>query len=156
MRSTASPIATMADPLSIAGSIAGLITIADVVIRNGYKYISAVRDADKAVVSLIGEINSLVGVPHSLRNVAEGLEGDEVPFIATTQVHHIKSCFQTLKKIQALLDRFELSKSKDLVHRTLQRLNWPLTRSDTKSLAVEVARHRETLVLALNADEMQV
>lgn len=156
MRSTASPIATMADPLSIAGSIAGLITIADVVIRNGYKYISAVRDADKAVVSLIGEINSLVGVPHSLRNVAEGLEGDEVPFIATTQVHHIKSCFQTLKKIQALLDRFELSKSKDLVHRSVQRLNWPLTRSDTKSLAVEVARHRETLVLALNADEMQV
>ncbi|KAH6711656.1 hypothetical protein BKA61DRAFT_522547, partial [Leptodontidium sp. MPI-SDFR-AT-0119] len=144
----------MADPLSIAGSIAGLITIADVVIRNGYKYIAAVKGADKAVVSLVQETNSLVGVLHSLRNVAEGLEGGNVPFLATTQVHHIESCFRTLKKIQTLLDKFEISKSKDLIHRSVQHLKWPLAETQTKSLASEVSGHRETLALALNADEM--
>ncbi|KAH9209438.1 hypothetical protein DL95DRAFT_372197, partial [Leptodontidium sp. 2 PMI_412] len=144
----------MADPLSIAGSIAGLITIADVVIRNGYKYIAAVKGADKAVVSLVQETNSLVGVLHSLRNVAEGLEGGNVPFLATTQVHHIESCFRTLKKIQTLLDKFEISKSKDLIHRSVQHLKWPLAESQTKSLASEVSGHRETLALALNADEI--
>lgn len=149
-----SPCSKMADPLSIAGSIAGLITIADVVIRNGYKYIAAVKGADKAVLSLVQETNSLVGVLHSLRNVAEGLEGGNVPFLATTQVHHIESCFRTLKKIQTLLDKFEISKSKDLIHRSVQHFKWPLAESQTKSLASEVSGHRETLALALNADEM--
>jgi len=144
----------MTDPLSISASIAGLMTIADIVIRNGYKYIKAVRESDKAVASLINEVNSLSGTLHSLRNIAEGLEGENVPFISTTQVHHVESCYRTLRKINELLDKFELSKTKSLVERATQRLKWPLTHSETKNLASEVARHRETLNLALNADEM--
>ena len=64
----------MADPLSVSASVAGLITIADIVIRNGYKYITAVKNSDKAVASLVNEVNSLSGTLHSLRNIAEGLE----------------------------------------------------------------------------------
>src|SRR5882757_424290 len=122
----------MADPLSISASIAGLMTIADIVIRNGYKYIAAVKDADKAVASLISEVNSLSGTLHSLRNIAEGLEGDDTPFNSTTQTHHVESCFRTLKKIDVLLAKFELSKTKGLVERAAQRLKWPLTHSETK------------------------
>jgi len=144
----------MADQLSISASIAGLMTIADIVIRNGYKYVIAVKNADKAVASLIREVNSLSGTLHSLRNIAEGLEGEDAPFISTTQIHHIESCYRTLRKINELLDKFELSKTKGLVERASQRLRWPLTHSETKSLSSEVARHRETLTLALNADEM--
>ena len=80
----------MTDPLSISASIAGLMTIADIVIRNGYKYIKAVRESDKAVASLINEVNSLSGTLHSLRNIAEGLEGENAPFISTTQVQCVK------------------------------------------------------------------
>jgi hypothetical protein len=144
----------MAEPLSIAASIAGLMTIADIVIRNGYKYITAVRDSDKAVASLINEVNSLSGTLHSLRNIAEGLEGENAPFIPTTQVHHIESCYRTLRKISELLDKFELSKTKGLLDQAKQRLRWPLTHSETKALTAEVGRQRKTLNLALNADEM--
>jgi hypothetical protein len=144
----------MTDPLSISASIAGLMTIADIVIRNGYKYIKAVKESDKAVASLINEVNSLSGTLHSLRNIAEGLEGEHAPFISTTQVHHVESCYRTLRNINELLDKFEFSKTKGLVERATQRLKWPLTHSETKTLALEVARHRETLTLALNADEM--
>ncbi|KAL5324553.1 hypothetical protein ACEPPN_009099 [Leptodophora sp. 'Broadleaf-Isolate-01'] len=144
----------MADPLSIAGSIAGLISIADVVIRKGYKYIAAVRDSDKAVSSLISEVNSLSGTLHSLRNVAEGLEGGSVRFSPATRIHHIESCFQTLKKIMAALHTFESSKGKGVIQRAAQRLKWPLSNPETKGLMTEVTRHRETLSLALNADEM--
>jgi hypothetical protein len=56
----------MADQLSISASIAGLMTIADIVIRNGYKYVIAAKNADKAVASLIREVNSLSGTLHSL------------------------------------------------------------------------------------------
>lgn len=144
----------MADPLSISASIAGLMTIADIVIRNGYKYIRAVRDSDKAVAKLISEVNSLSGILHSLRNIAEGLEGESAPFISTTQVHHVESCYRTLRKINDLLDKFELSKTKGLLDQAKQRLRWPLTHSETKALASEVEGHREKLALALNADEM--
>jgi hypothetical protein len=144
----------MTDPLSISASIAGLMTIADIVIRSGYKYIKAVRESDKAVASLINEVNSLSGTLHSLRNIAEGLEGENAPFISTTQVHHVESCYRTLRKIHELLDKFELSKTKSRVERATQRLKWPLTHADTKTLVLEVARHRETVTLALNADEI--
>jgi hypothetical protein len=130
------------------------MTIADIVIRNGYKYIAAVRDSNKAVASLIYEVNSLSGTLHSLRNIAEGLEGEDAPFVSTTQVHHIESCYRTLRKISELLDKFELSKTKGLIERATQRLRWPLTNSETKTLVSEVSRHRQTLTLALNADEM--
>jgi hypothetical protein len=144
----------MADPLSISASIAGLMTIADVVIRNGYKYIAAVKHADKAVASLINEVNLLSGILHSLRNIAEGLEGETNSFVSTTQVHHIESCYRTLRKISELLDKFELSKAKGFLNHAKQRLLWPLTQSETSDLAAEVERHRATLTLALNADEM--
>jgi hypothetical protein len=144
----------MADPLSISASIAGLMTIADIVIRNGYKYIAAVKDANKAMASLINEVNLLSGTLHSLRNIAEGLEGESNPFVSTTQVHHVESCYRTLRKINDLLDKFELSKSQGFINHAKQRLRWPLTLSDTRALAAEVEKQRAILTLALNADEM--
>jgi hypothetical protein len=144
----------MTDPLSISASVAGLITIADIVIRNGYKYIKAAKNVESAVASLMNEVNLLSGTLHSLRNVAEGLESESVPFRFTTQVHHVEYCYQTLRKINDLLDSFELPKAKGLLHSAAQRLRWPLSLSETKQLMVEVERHRATLSLALHADGM--
>jgi Fungal N-terminal domain of STAND proteins len=142
----------MADPLSISASVAGLITIADIVIRNGYKYIKAVKNADKAVVSLMYEVNLLSGTLHSLRNVAEGFENETVPFKFTTQIHHVEYCHQTLRKINGLLDTFDPSKAKGVLQTAAQRLRWPLSISETRELMAEVERHRTTLSLALQAD----
>lgn len=63
----------MAEGLSIAASIAGLISIADITFRRGYRYIRAAKDADKSIKALIDEVNNLSGMLHSLRNVAETL-----------------------------------------------------------------------------------
>lgn len=144
----------MADPLSISASVAGLITIADIVIRNGRKYIKAVKTADKTVVSLMKEINLLSGTLHSLQNVVEGLEDEAESFRVTTKVHHVEYCHQTLRKINLLLEKFELSKTKGVLHSAAQRLRWPLSGSETKELMAEVERHRKTLGLALQADGM--
>jgi len=140
--------------LSISASVAGLITIADIVIRNGYKYIKAVKNNDKAVVSLMNEVNLLSGTLYSLRNIAEGFECETVPFRFTTQIHHVEYCYQTLRKINDLLDSFELSKAKGVLHTAAQKLRWPLSVSETKELMAEVERHRATLSLALQADGM--
>ncbi|APA15679.1 hypothetical protein sscle_15g104490 [Sclerotinia sclerotiorum 1980 UF-70] len=64
----------MAEAFDVASGIAGLISLADAVVRRGYKYMRDVKDAEKYVQSLIDEVNSLSGVLHSLNNVVQELE----------------------------------------------------------------------------------
>ncbi|CAG8958729.1 hypothetical protein HYFRA_00011572 [Hymenoscyphus fraxineus] len=148
------PLHKMADPLSISASIAGLITIADIVVRRGYKYLSAVRDADEAVANLVKETNILYGTLQSLRNIAEGLEMGNTAFVSTTRVNHVDACYKTLQKITKILDAFEPSATTGSVQHFKNRFKWPLAHSESKDLLEEVRGHREVLSLAMNADEL--
>jgi hypothetical protein len=87
----------MADPLSVAASVAGLITIIELVIHNGYQYIKDVKGVKSQIATLIVEITNLFDVLHSLHLVAYRFEGKE--FDSTMQIHHIQSCYVLLEKI---------------------------------------------------------
>ena len=50
------------DAISIAASIAGLITLADIIVVRGYKYIKDVKNAEISVATLIDEVNKLSGI----------------------------------------------------------------------------------------------
>jgi hypothetical protein len=67
----------MADPLSISASIAGLLSIADIIIRNGYNFIRESKGAEETVARLISEVNNLSGILYSLRNVVQRFEDDK-------------------------------------------------------------------------------
>lgn len=58
------------DPLSVSASIAGLLNTDDVVVRRLYKYIKAVRAAEKEISTLPMEIINLYGILSSLQLVA--------------------------------------------------------------------------------------
>jgi uncharacterized protein YoxC len=94
----------MADVLGVAASVAGLMTIADSIVRKGFKYIKDMKDAERSVQKLVEEVNNLSGVLHSLNNVAERLEEDGRNVDPSAQIHYIESCYKTLKKIQDLFD----------------------------------------------------
>jgi Fungal N-terminal domain of STAND proteins len=66
------------DPLSISASVAGLITLAELVLGRGFKLAKAFRNADQEVTKLIAEVTSLYGVLQSLRLVALRFEGEVV------------------------------------------------------------------------------
>jgi len=142
------------DPLSISASVAGLITITDVIVRNGYKFLRDVRQAEQSVADLIAEVNKLAGTLYSLRNVVKRFETDVISFEPASQVRHIEACFQTLQKIQVTLDNAIPSSSKGRLEKLERKLRWPLSASETKGLIVEVERHTSTLHLALSADGM--
>ena len=144
----------MADPLSVSASVAGLITIADIVIRNGYKYIRALRNADKAVAALVNEINLLSGTLHSLQNVVESLETESVPFAPATNIEHFNNCHETLQRINILFDKVGGSGSDSSFRGKFRKLQWPLKVPEVKDLISEVERHRMTLSLALQSDEL--
>lgn len=142
----------MGDPLSVAASVAGLITIAEVVIRNGYQYVKDAKDAGSQVAALISEVTNLFGVLHSLHLVACRFEDEK--FDSTMQIHHVQSCYLILEKIQKQLDKADPAKSRNPFDAARRKLHWPLSSSETKSLIAEVERHKATLSVALTADGM--
>ncbi|TVY52006.1 putative ankyrin repeat protein L93 [Lachnellula cervina] len=141
----------MAEVLGVAASVAGLISLADIVVGRGYKFLKAIKNAEKTVKSLVHEVNVLSGVLHSLSNTIQLLEEDEnsADFDPTTQVHYIEACYQTLSQIHR---SFEAALPSTLS--TGQKIRWPLKQSETKELLADVQRHKSTMILAMNATEM--
>ena len=143
----------MTDPLSVSASIAGLLTLADVVFCRTYKYVKAVKKAPKEISALATEIGSLYGILSRLQLVSRQLE-DET-FDTTTRIHHVQSCFETLEHVRSILDKDNTSSLHDQRLETLKRkLRWPFTSSEVKDLIAEIERHKATLGLALNVDCM--
>jgi hypothetical protein len=101
----------MVDPLAIAGSITGLVSIADTVFTRTYRYVRLVKNAEKDIPELASGIRSLSGLLHGLALVLSELqkETSETNF----QLHHIYSCRVTLTKIQKKLDSHDVGTSGD-------------------------------------------
>jgi hypothetical protein len=146
----------MADGLSVAASIAGLITIADLIVGRGYRYLKEVKDAEGSIGKLIAEVNNLAGVLHSLKNIADRFEDDGTTTGTTIQIHYVESCYQALENIQKSLNEADPSKAKNAAGKAIKKLRWPLSKSSTTALVMEIERHKSAMTLALNADGMYV
>lgn len=143
----------MGDPLSVTASIAGLVTIADLVFSRVFKYVHAVKGASREIGELLSEVGALYGVLNNLRLVSGQLE-DEAYF-PNARMDHIKSCAQTLEKLQTILDKDDTSSGQMAKVQVIKRkLHWPFTSSQVKTLLAELDRHKSTLSVALNADTM--
>lgn len=147
------------DPLSISASIAGLISITDMIAGRSYKYIKEARGASKEVKKLLEEITDLFGILNSLRLVASRYQ-DEA-FDSTLQSQHIHNCHILLEKIKDRLDKADPSQVDETKSSLRQKasslsrtLNWPFSSAETKGLIAEVANQKATLSLALAADGM--
>jgi uncharacterized protein YoxC len=66
----------MAEILGVTDGLKGLVTIADAIIRKGFKFIRDVKEAENSVEKLVEEVNNLSGVLHSLnRRLDSGTGG---------------------------------------------------------------------------------
>ncbi|KAF4629542.1 hypothetical protein G7Y89_g8607 [Cudoniella acicularis] len=140
----------MADAIGLASSIAGLLTIADVIVRKGFKYIKDVKEAHESVTKLVEEVNNLSCILHGLNNVAQRLEEDEASLDPSTQVHYIESCYKTLSEI---LKHFNDAIPAMLMSKS-SKMMWPIKKSHIKELLMDVERHKATMTLAMTAKGM--
>ena len=143
----------MTDPLSISASIAGLVTLAEVVFGRAYRYAKSANSASKEIASLSSEIGALYGILSSLRLLADQLEGSVYePHLKSYQIH---ACYETLERVKSLLgDVSTTDSSKQDRLSLMDKLRWPLKSSETKNLVAEIGRHKTTLSLTLNANSM--
>ncbi|KAG8169168.1 hypothetical protein KVR01_001917 [Diaporthe batatas] len=139
----------MADPLSIAASIAGVISLADVVFIRTRKYLNSVKDADDEVKDFAREVLLLGGALHSLSKLAQGLDAGGITHQSTDdpQMHYIQECNNTLDEVAKQLKRFQDCK-------VIKKLAWPFKSNKMKEVLAKISRHKENINLALTADSM--
>jgi len=149
----------MADPLSIASGIAGLVAIADTIFGRVYSYVRAVKGAAKEIEQLACEIRNLSGILHGLELVLNELLRDSAE--PNLRLHHVNSCRATLLKIRNKLDSPATTASQNTslpntarFVSTLQKIKWPFSRSETSELLAEIERHKLTINVAVSGDSL--
>lgn len=150
------------DPVSISASIAGLVSLADLVFRTGTRYVRAVRDSRKEVEELLQEVKNLSLLLHSLSLAAFDMElvdtnsrSEDTTHSSNLKPHHLHDCYQVLRR----LDQGLATVSKDFESPSglvrLQRpLKWPFSSDETKNVLQSIQRHKETITVALASDSM--
>lgn len=159
-RSPCSLYTTM-DPLSVSASIAGLVTLADLVFRSTSNYVRSARGSDKEVAALLQEIRNLSVILHNLSLVAFDLEAEQTHGPATAEDaisikhHHLHDCQQVLRQLeQGLEDKQSKMTSHSTRVKLQSRHTWPFSSAKTKELLEGLRRHKGTLELALAADSL--
>jgi ankyrin repeat protein len=92
------------DPLSIAGSIAGVISLSDTIFRKLYRYVKDVKSAEKEVQDLKNEVAALNGVLHNLHLIAQDLESSSLEN-HSIRPDHINSCLDTLYQLDEKINK---------------------------------------------------
>ncbi|KAJ4253821.1 hypothetical protein NW762_010216 [Fusarium torreyae] len=141
------------DPLSVSASVAGLVTLADLVFRATLRYAKSVKGAPKEVQDLLNEIKDLSLLLHNLSMVALGLEIQTDPQSGPSppKPYHLHECRQLLRRIEEGLPKFE---GKSGLEKLQSRLKWPFSTSDTKEMLQAISRHKQTINIALAADSI--
>ncbi|KAI0552255.1 hypothetical protein F4679DRAFT_571670 [Xylaria curta] len=140
------------DPLSVAASIAGLVTLADAVFRGVFKYYKSASDASNEIKELADRIRSLAGILHSLGILADALEQDGAH--STIQTAHVADATRLLGEIQVRLDKSKPNVSSTKLGVIQQSLKWPFTKTRTKDLTEKLTQQHQLIGLALHADSL--
>jgi len=145
----------MAEFLGVASSIAGLVALADMVVYKGYrcyKFLKDVKEAETTVKKIVDEVNTLAGVLHSLANMVGLLEEDNTDVDHSLKTHSVEDCYKTLNTVSEHLTKA----FPDAAMTKREKIKWTLKKSETKELLSEIQRHKSTMSLAMNANDMSV
>lgn len=146
----------MADPLSLAASLAGLVSLADTVFRYVYKYMRGAVAAKEEITRIAQELQSFIGILRGVQVLAQSLEEEGDTYDPSIRVHHVYYCEQTLNKIYDRMKRaaqkIEKGRSKGGL---VQQLKWPFSKSETQEVLEELERHKANMNLGVATESMQ-
>ncbi len=120
----------MADPLSIASGIAGLVTLSAAVLAAGYKYVNSLSSAPEDFKSLIRETASLSAILSQL--ISHSLSTQKVQQISSytlVQQDILQDCEETLRNVQSLIRDYELVGRRGGKN-AINTLSWPLKKRE--------------------------
>ncbi|CAH0044469.1 unnamed protein product [Clonostachys solani] len=146
------------DPLSVAGSVAGLVSLADVVFRTAAKYRKEVKGSQKEVGDLLNEVKNTSLLLHNLSLIAYDLESGAVPGQTrgpNLKLEHLNDCRNLLRRLESGLtgakEGFELPSRLD---RLQARLRWPFSASEMKEMIESLRNQQRFINTSLTADSI--
>jgi hypothetical protein len=158
------------EALGVASSIAGLISLTEVIVFKVSKYCSIVKGARSDIRDLLVEVQNLYGVLTRLKLLASCLEDDE-PYYGLLssrfrvtganydlaksknipRLDHFQTCRQNLDLLKKSLAKMELESVKGFAAAKIMLL-WPFKVTETKELLEKIMRNKRDLSEALTAD----
>ena len=146
----------MAEVLSIASGIAGLISLTIEVYGISYKYVNGVRNAKSSARRFLEELKNSETV---LLHIEELLKAeDQVELFGDTG-----SCLLSIEKSNDYIDLLNKVRNKLQQRQTgssirdgMKSLTWPFSEKETSALADALHRHLETYNTALAVDNRYV
>ncbi|KAI0378486.1 ankyrin repeat-containing domain protein [Hypomontagnella monticulosa] len=146
----------MSDPLSVAGSIVGVVSLAVTVFQTINEYCRKVKGAKEHVEAVATETRNLCAILYNLQ-LRVSAEWTEEPLHFYSNRTLADDCQRTLVRIHAKLKkaRRDFDGDSKLGHLT-RSLKWPFSRSETDDLLKELAGHRSNIDLALAVDSTEM
>ena len=143
----------MADPLSIASGIAGLIPLAEQVFFRICRYIKAVRGAKEEVLTLSTGLRDLLGVLNQLRLWAAQKEAEDPDhkLSSSSRLPLIESCYRLLLRLSRKLEKVDPSKTSEPLPRQLK---WPFSSSEMRRLVEDLGHLKTSITMALSFDSL--
>ena len=151
----------MADPISIASGIAGLISLAGSVVSTCYQYGCAVKSAPTEIQKLLGEVMSLSGVLTAVKSLIDAetakVYTDEKtdcrsdyppPYRFVELEGPLNDCRCALEEIEAVLKKAS-SKEEHKLGKAFKRLIWPLKQPETMAIVARLERSKSAFMLTL-------
>ena len=142
----------MADPLSIAAGVVGLLAFAGSTLTKGYSILQSLQDSKSDLKHLLIELSQLTGILVAIEaqekelNKAVSMEGrgdDAIPHILDSSV---SSCRKMVEKIWVTLQKLEKSRRVTLA------IKWQFLEPDVKKSIQEIEHYKTIFILCLGVD----
>lgn len=135
----------MADPLSIAASIAGLLTLGVQVSTGLAQIISDAKAADSLLTELTTDILILGEVLASVGALSTWRETTSDHLLPTT----LERCHGSLKELQAIIVTVQESAAKGGLQKRWMQIFWSSKQKDIAAISAKIFEHKSTLQLTL-------
>lgn len=141
----------MADPLSIAASVAGLLSLAQAVIIGLNNYVMTAKEAPAEIRALVGELESLSTVLHEIETTLVSNPAGQKD--NQTLEKTVSVCQEWLKKTLVALQEADVEDEKSKYKRLFKKMKYPFKRDDVQKMLVTVRDYKATLTLAMTLEE---
>ena len=140
----------MADPLSIAAGVTGLLAFAATTLTKGFTIVKTLQGSASEVKRLLGELSQLTGVLVAIE-AQEGKPKRSQPRVEEDGISKIlnasvRDCRELLKKTTAVFDRLGKSRKATMA------VKWVFIEPEVQKLMADIEHHRSIFVLCLGLD----
>ena len=138
------------DPLSIAASVAGLVTLTAQVSSSIVTYIKAAKDHTKGINQIAQELNSMQLVLEQLEELLKSQSMKKTSFAQSSVLANaIMSCKDS---VQAISEKLPKPTQSSISH-IIEKLKWPFTEKETQKKFEILQRYTSTFSFSLTVED---